>query len=248
VKRYQDKVAVVTGGGSGLGEACVRRLAAEGARVAVLDIDCGRAAEVVASLESQGRAAMAVAVDVTRADSVDAALAQVAAAWGPPDVAVNNAGMGGTLAPLLDMPEAQWHQTLALNLTGVYHCLRAELRLMVDRGGAIVNMASVFGTVGGPAVSAYTAAKHGVIGLTRSVALDYGPRHVRVNAVAPTFVRTPLTAGLDESTWAHLATLHALRRFPTPEDVAATVAWLGSHDAAAVTGSVHLVDAGFTAG
>jgi NAD(P)-dependent dehydrogenase (short-subunit alcohol dehydrogenase family) len=248
MNRYQGKVVLVTGGGSGLGDACVRRLASEGASIAILDIDAERGNAVAESLKANGGKAISLAVDVTRAEAVDAAVASIVSTFGPLDVAINNAGMGGPMAALLDMPEAQWHQTLALNLTGVFHCMRAELRVMVDRGGAIINMASVFGTVGGPMVAAYTAAKHGVIGLTKATALEYGPRNVRVNAVAPTFVRTALTATLDEATWTHLASLHALRRCPTPEDIAATVAWLGSDDAASVTGSIHLVDAGFTAG
>jgi NAD(P)-dependent dehydrogenase (short-subunit alcohol dehydrogenase family) len=248
MKRYQGKVALVTGGGSGLGEACVRRLAAEGARVAVLDNDTVRGAAVVESLAAQAHKALFLSTDVTRIDSVEAAVAKVLDALGALDLAVNSAGIGGPMAPILDMPQAQWHQTLAVNLTGVFHCMRAEIRAMVERGGAIVNMASVFGIVGGANVAAYTAAKHGIIGLTKATALEYGLQQVRINAVAPTFVRTPLTAAtIDDEAWQHLTTLHALGRFPTPEDVAATVAWLGSDDASAVTGSVHLVDAGFTA-
>ena len=248
MKRYQGKVALVTGAGSGLGEACVRRLASEGARVAVLDFDGARGAAVADSITAQGHEALFVNVDVTQMEAVEAAVTQVIRSLGALDLAVNNAGIGGARAPLLDLPEAQWHQTLAINLTGIFHCMRAEIRTMVERGGAIVNMASVFGTVGGPMVSAYTAAKHGVVGLTKAAALEYGPQQIRINAVAPTFVRTPLTAEIDDVAWQNLAMLHALRRFPTPEDIAATVAWLGSDDAAAVTGSVHLVDAGFTAG
>lgn len=247
MKRYGGKTALVTGGAGGLGEACVRRLAAEGARVAVFDIDAARGEGLVESLRALGSEAMFVAVDVTNVANVESAVKQVVATYGALDVAVNNAGIGGALAPLLDMPEEQWHKTISLNLTATFHCMRAELRAMVERGGAIINMASVFGVVGGPHIAAYSAAKHGVIGLTKSAALEYGARQVRVNAVAPTFVRTALTAGLDENMWKHLSTLHALGRFPTCEDVAATVAWLGSDDAASVTGSVHLVDAGFTA-
>ena len=246
--RYQGKVALITGAAAGLGEACARRLAQEGARLALLDIDAVRGEALQAELRAQGHEALFITADVTQAASVQAAVAATVQAYGRLDVAVNNAGLGGALTPLIDMPEAQWHQTLALNLTGVFHCLRAELQVMVGQGsGAIVNMASVFGTVGGAMVSAYTAAKHGVVGLSKAAALEVGPSGVRINVVAPTFVRTPLTAGLDDATWAHLASLHALTRFPTVQDVAATVAWLGSDDAAATTGSVHLVDAGFTA-
>lgn len=246
--RYQGKVALITGAAAGLGEACARRLAQEGARLALLDIDAVRGEALQAELRAQGHEALFITADVTQAASVQAAVAATVQAYGRLDVAVNNAGLGGALTPLIDMPEAQWHQTLALNLTGVFHCLRAELQVMVGQGsGAIVNMASVFGTVGGAMVSAYTAAKHGVVGLSKAAALEVGPSGVRINVVAPTFVRTALTAGLDDATWAHLASLHALKRFPTVQDVAATVAWLGSDDAAATTGSVHLVDAGFTA-
>jgi NAD(P)-dependent dehydrogenase (short-subunit alcohol dehydrogenase family) len=245
--RYQDKVVLVTGAAAGLGAACARRLAREGARVALLDLHEARGLALQEELKALGAQALFIATDITQADAVEAAVQRTVQVFGGLDVAVNNAGMGGPLAPLLDLPEAQWHQTLALNLTGVFHSLRAELRVMQARGGAIVNMASVFGSVGGAGVSAYTATKHGVIGLTKSAALEYGPRGVRINAVAPTFVRTDLTAGLDEAAWAHLASLHALGRFPSVDEVAATVAWLGSDDAAACTGSVYLVDAGYTA-
>jgi NAD(P)-dependent dehydrogenase (short-subunit alcohol dehydrogenase family) len=164
------------------------------------------------------------------------------------DVAVNNAGVGGAFHPLEALPIAQWHSTIAVNLTSVFYCLRAELPVLAaGGGGSIINMASIMGTVAMPNIAAYIASKHGVVGLTKAAAVEYGPKNVRVNAVAPTFVRTAMTDTVDESAWQGLVSMHPLGRMPTVDDVASIVAFLGSHEAASVTGSTYLVDSGFTA-
>jgi NAD(P)-dependent dehydrogenase (short-subunit alcohol dehydrogenase family) len=149
--------------------------------------------------------------------------------------------------PLLELPEAQWHEVIALNLTALYNCLRAQLRVMAGPGGSIINLASVYGGSGEQLASAFAAAKHGVIGLSRAVALEYGARGVRVNAVAPSFVRSGMAGKVDDATFTRLKALNPLGRFPTAEDVAAMVSWLGSEDAVMVSGSVQLADAGYTA-
>ena len=184
-----------------------------------------------------------------RADRLEDLL-NMAQQFGRLDFAVNNAGIAGVLTPMTDYPLDTWHRVLAVNLSGVFHCLRAEIPVMLRQGGgAIVNMASILGTVAFPGAAAYVAAKHGVIGLTRTAALEYGPANIRVNAVCPSFIQTPLTLGPIPAgeTWDTLAALHALKRCAQPEEIAAAVAFLGSDDASFVSGSAQIVDGAFTA-
>jgi NAD(P)-dependent dehydrogenase (short-subunit alcohol dehydrogenase family) len=249
-QRYVEKVALVTGGGSGLGEVCTRRFAAEGAKVAVLDVDAVNGERVAAELRAGGAEAVFLQCDVTDAAGTQSTIDAVVKRFGRLDVALNNAGIAGILLPLTDYPPATWERVLAINLSGVFHCMRAQIPHMVRQGGgAIVNMASLLGTVGFAATAAYTAAKHGVVGLTKIAALEYGPAGVRVNAVGPSFIRTPLTTGaLPEEAWAGLAASHPLKRCAEPAEIAGMVAFLGSDEASYVTGSLHLVDGGYAAG
>ena len=247
-QRYAGRAALVTGGGSGIGAACSLRLAAEGAAVAVLDIDAAGGAKIVQEIRDRGGRAIAIRTDVADFDSVQQAVGRAHQEFGRLDVAINNAGMGGAFHSIVDIPLQQWTSTMAINLTGVFHCLRAELPVMAAQGGgAIVNMASIMGTVAAANVGAYVASKHGVVGLTKVAAIEFGAKQVRVNAIGPTFVRTPLTNTVDEAGWTALTTMHALGRMPTVEDVALLAAFLGSDDARSITGSLHLVDAGYTA-
>jgi NAD(P)-dependent dehydrogenase (short-subunit alcohol dehydrogenase family) len=247
-KRYVGKAALVTGGGNGIGAACCERFSLEGAAVAVLDLNFAAAQDVVDDLTARGGHAIAIGVDVTQADSVASAVERAFVELGRLDVAVNNAGIGGAFHPLEALPIDQWHSTIAVNLTGVFYCLRAELPILATGGGgSIINMASIMGIVAMPNIAAYIAAKHGVVGLTKVAAVEYGAKNVRVNAVAPTFVRTALTDTVDDAAWQGLIATHPLGRMPTVDDVADVVAFLGSHEAASVTGSTYLVDSGFTA-
>lgn len=250
LNRYRDRVALVTGGGSGLGEAICKRLASEGARVAVLDVQLTSANRVVAEIGAAGGQAQAFLVDVTDFASVAGAVAAVVQAFGGIDVAVNNAGIACPFLPTAEQTLDMWNSIIAVNLTGVFHSMKAELPLMLERGGAIINMASVSATVGLAGVSPYVATKHGVLGLTKAAALEYGKHGIRITAVCPTFVKTPLTLAAlsDDAQWKALDALHALGRCATPEDVAAMVTFLGSDDAALLTGNAYLVDAGITAG
>jgi NAD(P)-dependent dehydrogenase (short-subunit alcohol dehydrogenase family) len=246
MSRFEGKVVAVTGGGSGLGEAIVKRLASEGARVAVLDIDEAAGRRVA----TEAGSASAYRADVTDAAAMVSVIAQVVADHGQLDGAVNNAGIGGPFIPTADYPLEWWDRTLAINLSGVFHSLRAELPHMVAQAaGTIVNMSSICGMVGQAGTAAYVATKHAVIGLTKTVALEYGAQGVRCNAVCPTYVRTPLTLAelKDPAIWTDLDARHATGHCATPEDVAAMVAFLLSDDAMSVTGSAHLVDGGITA-
>jgi NAD(P)-dependent dehydrogenase (short-subunit alcohol dehydrogenase family) len=246
MSRFAGKVMSVTGGGSGIGEAIVKRIASEGAQVAVLDVDLANAERVAAEAGS----ARAYHADVTDAAQMMAVFDQIVAEHGKLDGAVNNAGIGGPFIPTADYPLDWWNRTLAINLTGVFHSMRAELPHMVKaERGNIVNMSSICGFVGQAGTAAYVATKHGVIGLTKTVALEYGTQGIRCNAVCPTYVQTPLTLAelKDPAIWTELDGKHATGHCATPEDVAAMVAFLLSDDARSVTGSAHLVDGGITA-
>ena len=244
MRRYEGRVVLVTGGGSGIGEACCVRLASEGAKVAVLDVDRVKAEAVAAGL---GPDAIAIQLDVSDSAAVEAAIAEVVRRLGPLRLAVNNAGIGGARLPPEQTPNDQWERTIAVNLSGAFYCMRAEHpHLLAAGGGAIVNTASVLSVVASPATPAYVAAKHGILALTRTCALAWGKDGIRVNAVGPGFTPTPLTAAASDEYRANALAHMALNDFPQPEDVAATVAFLGSDEAKAVTGALYMVDAGFT--
>ncbi|MFK4752805.1 SDR family NAD(P)-dependent oxidoreductase [Oceanobacter antarcticus] len=248
--RYEGLTVLVTGGGAGLGEAICERLAAEGAAVAVLDYSIEAAQRVASKLREQGAKALALCADVTRPEQLKQAIATLLEEFGQLDMAVNNAGIGIPFAPLADQEDETWARVIDVNLTGVFNSMKAELPHMQERGGAIINIASVTALMGIAGVSPYVAAKHGVLGLTRSAAIEYGKYGVRVNAVCPTFVRTALTMAelTDEEQWQALDDMHPMGRCATPEEVAAMVAFLGSAEAAIVTGSANTVDGGFTTG
>lgn len=244
--RFSGNVIAVTGGGSGLGEAIVTRLGAEGAQVAVIDVDPAAAVRVA----GQVAGARAFTADVSDPEAMQQVIGEVVAWGGKLDGAVNNAGVGGPFAPSADYPLDWWNRTIAINLSGVFYSMRAQLpHLIANGGGAIVNMSSICGFIGQAGTAAYVAAKHGVIGLTKTVALEYGSQGVRCNAVCPTYVRTPLTLAelKDEAIWTDLDARHATGHCATPQDVAAMTAFLLSGDARSVTGSSHLVDGGITA-
>lgn len=211
--RYESKVAVVTGGGSGIGEACCAHLAREGARVAVIDRDGPAAINVAEQIRAQGEHAIALTADVSEPNAIREALAQVKDIFGRLDLAVNSAGIGGSNVPLAELPASSWDRTLSVNLTGVFHSMQAEYPLLkASGGGAIVNLSSILGLVAIAEEGAYVAAKHGVIGLSKCAAASWGGDNIRVSAVCPTFVNTPMGSALSDNDWSSLASLHALGR------------------------------------
>lgn len=244
-----DRVAVVTGAGSGIGRACAALLGRRGAQVAVLDIDEAAAQQVAAAITADGGRARPYAVDVTDAAAVDAVFAAVTDELGPLRVLVNNAGVAVPMVPLADLGDAAWRHVMSVNLDGLFFCLRAALRIMRHGGaGSVINMSSVLGAVGRHESAAYVASKHAVVGLTRGAAIDHGPDGIRVNAVGPGFIRTPLLESRHtEQGLAELAATWPLRRVGLPEEIAEMVVWLAGDASSYVTGAYLPVDGGYLA-
>ena len=251
---FTGKTALITGAASGIGRTCARRFAAEGARVVVADIDVDGGEETVRQIAAAGGEARFVRSDVSNGADVEALVAQAVAAYGRLDYAVNNAGVEGALAPTADYPEDAWQRVIAINLTGVWRCMKAEIPAMLRAGGgAIVNMASILGLVGFANAPAYTAAKHGVVGLTKVAALEYATQGLRVNAVCPGFIETPMVMergvalGAHREAYEQVAGLHPMQRLGTPDEIAGATTWLCSDAASFVTGQALTVDGGYVA-
>lgn len=243
-----DRSAIVTGGGAGIGRATALLLAQNGALVVVADRDADAAESTVEAVRASGGVAVACPGDAADAEAV-AAWVQVAETLAPLRVAVNNAGIAGPAQPTGDYPIDGWQEVLDTNLSSVFLGLRAQLPVMATNGGgSIVTVASIVGVVGLATRSAYSATKHGVIGLTKTAALEYASQGVRVNAVLPGYISTAMVVDrLDAATRTAAETKHPLGRLGTPEEVAHVIAFLASDAAGFVTGGAHPVDGGYTA-
>jgi NAD(P)-dependent dehydrogenase (short-subunit alcohol dehydrogenase family) len=243
----EGKVAIVTGGASGIGRAAALALARQGARLLVADVDTDGGQATVQAIIAAGGAATFVRTDVSSAAEVMAMVECAVATYGRLDCAFNNAGINDEHAPAADLDEALWDRTIAINLKGIWLCMKYEIPAMLASGGAIVNAASVVGLTGRRETPAYVASKHGIIGLTKATALDYGKRGIRVNAVCPGTIRTAMYVrrlGDDPAVDARLAAQTPLGRLGIPEDVAEAVVWLCSDASSFVTGHSLVIDGG----
>jgi NAD(P)-dependent dehydrogenase (short-subunit alcohol dehydrogenase family) len=252
----EGKVALVTGGASGIGRATALTFAREGAKLVVADMNEEGGQQTVHMITENGGEATFMQVDVTSASAVEALLSKTVQTYGRLDCAHNNAGISGRgiagthRALTADYPEERWHQVIAINLTSVWLCMKYELaRMLHQGGGTIVNTASVAGLIGLPGSCAYVASKHGVVGLTKTAALEYATQGIRVNCVCPGYIETPMTApGMeDPEQRAQIVARHPVARLGQPEEVAEAVVWLCSDAASFVTGHTVTVDGGYVA-
>lgn len=248
---FTDKVVLVTGGGSGIGRATAVAFAEAGATVVVSDISVAGGQETVSAIRALGRDALFIQTDVTQAAQVAHMVEQTVAQFGRLDVAVNNAGVEGLPKRTAEGDEAEFDHIMAVNVKGVWLCLKHEITVMLAQGrGSIINMASVAGLVGAHSLPVYSASKHAVVGLTRSAALEYARKGIRVNAVCPSFIRTPMVEramGMLPQFEQGMIHNHPSRRMGEAAEVSAAILWLASDQASFVTGVTLPVDGAFTA-
>lgn len=243
-----EKIALVTGGGSGIGKATCLAIAAEGARVVVNDLDILSAQAVVQEIIESGGTAIAVAGNVSIPEDVAAMVDAAQRTYGGLHLAVNNAGIGGPLGPLADIDIEGYKRVIAINQDSVFYGMKYQIPAMIaSGGGAIVNMSSILGLVGDGFVAPYVAAKHAVTGLTKSAALAYANQGIRVNSIHPGYTDTPLLSELPAEAYDGLIAAHPIGRLGQPDEIAQLIVFLLSDNASFITGSQHVIDGGYTA-
>lgn len=248
MKSLQDKIALVTGAASGIGRSIALAYAREGAKVVVSDLDQGKSEETLALVKEAGAEGLVAPADVSDPAACEAMVEQVIKAYGRLDIACNNAGVGGEQNPTADYSLDGWRRVIDINLSSIFYCMKYQIPAMLrGGGGAIVNMASILGMVGFAESPAYSAAKHGVLGLTKASAQEYATQGIRINSVGPGFIHTPMISHLEEAdaTRDFLVSLHPMGRLGRAEEVAELVLWLSTDKASFVTGAYYPVDGGY---
>lgn len=249
----ENKIVFITGGTSGIGKECALLAAQHGARVAIADVKEDGSQEIVSAVKEAGQEGLFVTCDVSSPESVKKAIDETVAHFGGLDVALNNAGIGGESHHVGDLSVEGWRQVIDINLNGVFYCMKYQLDYFftTKKAGTVINMSSILGIVGFMGSAAYVAAKHGVIGLTQTAALEYGLQNIRVNAICPGFIETPMltNAGLapDNDLGKMIADKHAMKRLGKPEEIAKLFVWLASDEASFVNGAAYPVDGGYLA-
>ncbi|MFQ3237067.1 MAG: NAD(P)-dependent dehydrogenase (short-subunit alcohol dehydrogenase family) [Paraglaciecola sp.] len=246
------KHIVITGGASGIGEYTAILLAKRGAKVTLGDLNHIDGNALAQRINDDGGQALFIALDVSQADSVAAFFQHAITTMGPIDVAINSAGIDHVPKPMLEVDDAVFHKNIAVNLAGVWYCMKQEIAHMLDNGGGhVINLASVAGIRAAPTLSAYSAAKHGVMGLTKSAAVEYARANIRFNAVCPSFIRTPMVenvlANVDERVRQAMIKANPMKRLGEPQEVAAALAWLCTDESSFMTGQSVVLDGGMTA-
>ncbi|MGI4993475.1 SDR family NAD(P)-dependent oxidoreductase [Halobacteriovorax sp. GFR7] len=239
-----NKVAIITGGASGIGEGIVRKFVEEGAKVIVADFNIDQASSLANEL---GENALAFQIDVTDLNKVKEMVDFTIEKFGKLDIAVNNAGISGKAAIAGDVEITDWQRVIEVNLNSVFYCMKEEIPHMLKNGGSIINMASMLGTVGFETASAYVAAKHGVVGLTKVAGAEYAAQGVRINAICPGFIETPLVKdSLSSEAYEGLKGLHPIGRLGQPVEVANLAVFLASDNSSFINGSHYIIDGGYT--
>ena len=247
-KTLENKVVIITGAGSGIGKAAAELMAQAGAKVVISDINEEHGNSAVAGIKQNGGDAFFVRADSSKPEDNEALVKQAIEQYGALDIAVNNAGIGGPLGPTGEYPIDGWQKVIDINLSGVFYGLRYQIPAMQERGGSIVNIASILGMAGTKFSPAYVAAKHGVVGLTKAAALEYADKNIRINAVGPGYINTPLVKNsLDDATLKALVGLHPIGRLGESSEIAELILWLASPKASFVTGAYYPADGGYLA-
>jgi len=242
------KTVIVTGAASGLGKAIAMRFGKEGYNVVVSDIEKEAAKKVVKAIEKNGGTAFFIKADVSKKEACEKLVKETVKKYGGLQAAINNAGIGGEMELSADYSQESYEKVIAINQNGVFYGCQAQIPAMIKSGGgAIVNMSSILGSVGSPQSVAYVMAKHAVVGLTQTTAIEYAQKGVRINSVGPGYIQTPLLDQIDDEMKKQLIQQHPIGRLGKPEEVANLVYWLSSEEASFVTGSYYTIDGGYTA-
>lgn len=248
MKLLENKVAIITGAGSGIGKATAQLFAKEGAKVVISDISEEHGKAAVEEIKAAGGEAFFFKADSASPGENEALVKETIKQYGQLDIAVNNAGIGGPFGLTGEYPIDGWKKTIDINLSGVFYGLRYQIPVMLKNGGSIINVASILGMAGTKSSPAYVAAKHGVVGLTKAAALEYADKKIRINAVGPGYIKTPLVMNsLDDTALKALIGLHPIGRLGEAEEIAELILWLASSKSSFVTGAYYPADGGYLA-